>query len=131
MKPNVLGFDEVVDTAVDIIEIGKTVADALEDGLDIGDAGAVLKIAPRLMEVYRDGNVAYAQLLDLTPGEAAEAVAQIADRAELPTTGVLGRINEALNLLSRTYQVVMDNVNLAGDWIAWARSLKPADAAQG
>lgn len=126
---NNLGYDEVVDTIVDLIQIGRTVGDALADGLDLTDVTAVFSIAPRLVEVYRDANTAYAQLLDLTTGEASLAVAEIAEHAQLPATGILGKVNEALNLLSRTYQEVVDGIDLAQDWRDWVVSLKPTDTA--
>lgn len=126
---NVLGFDEVVDTIVDAIEIGRKFGDAISDGLDLSDLGTVFAVAPKFVEIYNDANLAYAQLLDLTPFEAQQAAEEIALRAKLPTTGVLGKVNVALNLMSRTYQEVMDDIDLIQDWKAFVASLKPADAA--
>lgn len=126
MEPkNTLGINELVDTAVDVLEVGQTVGRALSDGLDLTDIGAVWTVAPRLVEVIRDGKQALAELMDLTPGESAEAVLQISDRANLPATGVLGKVQEALVLLARTHQEIADDIDLAQDWIAFVKSIRP------
>jgi len=131
MEPqNNLGIDHLVDVAVDIIETSDIVAKALSDGLDITDVGAVWKAAPRLAEIVREGKEAYNELLDLTPEESTLAAQQIAERANLPATGVLGKVNSGLILLARTHQEIADDIDLAQDWLQWAKSLRNADAEQ-
>lgn len=129
MEPkNTLGITELVDTAVDVLEVGQTVGRALSDGLDLTDIGAVWTVAPRLVEVIRDGKQALAELMDLEPEESAEAVRQISTRANLPPTGVLGKVQEALVLLARTHQEIADDIDLAQDWIAFVKSIRPTSA---
>ena len=131
MEPqNNLGIDHLVDVAVDIIETSDIVAKALSDGLDITDVGAVWKAAPRLAEIVQEGKEAYNELLDLTPEESTLAAQQIAERANLPATGVLGKVNSGLILLARTHQEIADDIDLAQDWLQWAKSLRNADAEQ-
>lgn len=129
MEPkNTLGITELVDTAVDVLEVGQTVGRALSDGLDLTDIGAVWNVAPRLVEVIRDGKQALAELMDLTPAESAEAVLQISERAHLPATGVLGKVQESLILLARTHQEIADGIDLAQDWIEFVKSIRPTSA---
>lgn len=133
MQPeeNVLGFDEVVDTASDAIEVATTIRRALADGLDLTDVGAVFSAAPRLAEIYRDRNLFLAQVADLTPEESVQAAAVIAARTDVPNDRVLEKAHEALFLLARTHQAVVGTVDLAQDWIEWGKSLRPAtDAAE-
>lgn len=124
-KENLLGYDEVVDTAADAIEAAQAIREALADGLDLSDVGAVFKAAPRLVEIYRDRNTFVAQLADLTPEESLLAAAAIAERTNIPNDRVLEKANEALFLLARTHQAVIGGVDLAQDWIEWGKSLRP------
>lgn len=130
-KENVLGYDEVVDTAIDAIETAKAVRDAVADGLDLSDISALFKVAPRIAEIYRDRNVFVAQVADLTPEESLLAATAIAERTNEPNDTVFAKANEAIYLLARTHQTVVAGVDLAQDWIDWGKSIRPTpDAAE-
>lgn len=130
MNSENLGFDEVVDTAIDVIETARKVRDAIADGIDLTDVATIFSIAPRLAEVYRDRAVFAAQLADLTPEESTLAAAAIAARTDVPGDRAFTKVNEALILLARTHQEISDDIDLAQDWIEWGKSLRPDDAAE-
>lgn len=127
---NELGFDEVVDTAVDIIETADALGNALQDGFQISDLTVLLTIAPKAAEIKRDGRTAVNQLLDLTPDEAVQAAAQIAARTGKPATGIIARVNEGLTLTVRTYRLVTDGYNLSQDWVRFGKSIQQSVTAE-
>lgn len=119
---NELPFDEVVDTACDILEMANSVAKALEDGIDLTDIGVLFSVAPKIAEVMRDRQSALDQLLDLTPEEAEQAAQQIGRRMGVPSNYIVARVVEVFPLLSRTYGQAKQVQYLATDWARWARS---------
>lgn len=119
-----LGFDELVDTAADILETADLIGGALSDGFQITDLGVLLSVAPKAAEIKRDGKQAVNELLDLDADEAAKAASAIAERTGKPTTGIINRVNEAFTLSARTYRQVTDGYNLVQDWARWGRSLR-------
>lgn len=123
-----LGFDEVVDTAVDILECADQIGDAVSDGIQISDMGVLFSVAPKALEIKRDGKVAIAQLLDLNPEEAAIAAAQIAERTGKPVTGIIARVNEGFTLTVRTYRLVSDGTHLVQDWVRFGKSIRQSVA---
>lgn len=124
MKKNELGFDEVVDTSVDILDAASLIAAALSDGVQISDLGVLFSIAPKVVEIKRDGKAAVAQLIDLSPDEAAEAAIQIAERTGKPATGIIARVNEGFTLTVRTYRLVTDGTHLVQDWTRFVKSIQ-------
>lgn len=124
MKKNELGFDEVVDTSVDILDAASLIAAALSDGVQISDLGVLFSIAPKVVEIKRDGKAAVAQLIDLSPDEAAEAAIQIAERTGKPATGIIARVNEGFTLTVRTYRFVTDGTHLVQDWTRFVKSIQ-------
>lgn len=121
MNDQKFGFAEIVDTCTDIIAIGKSVATALADGVQIQDAFVLIENFPRVQEISRDGRQAIRELADLTPDEAADAVAAIAERTDAPTTGVIARVNEAFSILARGYNIYEQAETLALDCVLWAK----------
>jgi len=128
MPTNQYGISELVDTAADILETAKTLADAISDGFQITDVTALFAIAPKAVEIKNDWKTAVSELLDLTPDEAAEAARLIAVRTGLPQGGIIARVNEGFTLAARTYGKVKETQYLIEDWGRWGRSLykKPA-----
>lgn len=119
-----LGFDELVDTAADILEAADQIGGALSDGFQITDLAALLSVAPKAAEIKRDGKQAVNELLDLDPDEAEQASQAIAARTGKPATGIINRVNVAFTLSARTYRLVTDGYNLAQDWARWGKSLR-------
>lgn len=119
-----LGYDEVVDTAVDIVEAAKIVADAAADGITITDVSVLFSLTPKVIEIMRDRKEAVDQLLDLTPEEALEAADEIAARLSVPAEGIFQRVVESFELLARTYGQVKQAQYLAEAWIRWGKSFR-------
>lgn len=119
-----LGFDEVVDTAVDIIESGVIIGEALSDGIQITDLSALFQLAPKAAEIKGDWREALDQLNDLDPDEAKEAARQIAARTGNPVDGILARVNEAFDIVADAYGLVKQGMYLVDRVIRWGKSLR-------
>lgn len=118
-----LNFDELVDTAVDVLEAADALGTALKDGFQITDIGVLLSVAPKAQEIAKDGRQAINELLDLTPDEADLAVAEIAKRTGRNPSGLIIKVNEGFTLTARTYRTVKDGILLASDWQRYAKTL--------
>jgi hypothetical protein len=118
-----LGFDEVVDTAVDILESAETLASALKDGFQFTDIPALISVAPKAQEIAKDGRTAINQLLDLSPEEAEEAAKQIALRTGKHPSGITVKVNEGFTLIARTYRTIKGGILLTQDWQRFAKTI--------
>lgn len=119
-----LGFDEVVDTACDIIESGIIVADYFADGVQVSDLAAFFQLAPKAKEIKNDWRKALDQLNDLDPVEAKEAARQIAARTGNPVEGILARVNEAFDIVADAYGLVKQGTYLVARVVRWGKSLR-------
>jgi hypothetical protein len=79
-QENKYGFDEVVDTACDLIEVQRDIRGALKDGFQLSDILVLYNQYPKLKEVWEDKKVFGQQLADLTPDESTQAWDQITAR---------------------------------------------------
>lgn len=105
---NNLSFDEVVDTLTDIIKAVTGFRKAFQGSFDLMRFLAwALDAYPNLREVFEDFDTFVAQLKDLTPEEAREAVAQI--RAAVPADEVNEKVLYVLDGLAGTYSYVVDS----------------------
>ena len=118
-----IGFDELVDTAVDTLESAQILADALKDGFQITDLMTLIAVAPKAQEIARDGRTAIDQLLDLTADEADAAALAIAKRTASNPSTVVVKVNEAFTLIARTYRQVTSIRNLVRDYERFAKTL--------
>ena len=105
---NELGYDEVVDTLADSIEVGEKVGKAFSDGVQWQDSFVIIGESQKLEEIVRDAPVAYRQFLDLSPEEATKAEAELANRLSTDPSEIKGKIKGAINLLTRTYVLFDD-----------------------
>lgn len=119
-----LGYDELVDTSVDILECADAIGKALSDGAQISDLTVLFQVAPKAAEIKRDGKTAVAQLLDLSTDEAEKAASDIAERTGKPVVGIIARVNEGFTLTVRTYRLVTDGFNLTQDWVRFGKSIR-------
>lgn len=119
-----LGFDEVVGTAVDIVQAADQLVSALKDGVQIADLATLFLIAPKVNEIRKRGKTAVAQLIDLSADEAETAAAQISQRTGVPQNRVIRHVNESFVLLARTYKQYRSAELLAADWIRWAKVIQ-------
>lgn len=104
------GFDEVVDTLSDAIEVTQAFEEKLptEPGSIIEKAMPIVfelvEQWPKLKEIYTDREVFWQQFKDLDAAESAAAVDQIADRVGLESSVVADKALRALNLAATVYE---------------------------
>lgn len=79
-QENKYGFDEIVDTAGDLIEVQRDIRGALKDGLQLSDILVLYNQYPKVKEVWEDRRVFAQQLADLMPEESTQAWDQITAR---------------------------------------------------
>ena len=105
-----LGYQELVDTFCDIVELAEKLGAALEDGVQIEDAFVILAEAAKITELIKDAPAAFSELKDLTAQESLEVEKAISQRLG-STTNVRTKINTAVGLLTRCYLVIQDFIN--------------------
>ncbi len=110
---NELGFDELVDTAADVVELTVKVVDAVKDGIQLNDAFLLLAEAKNIEEIVRDAPKALAELKDLTPDEAELASGALADRLNADPGSVIDIVEQSINLLTRGYVFFADVILFA------------------
>lgn len=119
MGTDKLGIDNLVDVAVDAITLGKEVAEATKDGVQLTDSLVIIGNFDRISRLGKQYKQAYAELRDLTPAEAEQAAMEISVRAHLENDGnVLKTAGVALKLAARTYRHVDNTIDLVEDWKA-------------
>ncbi|MEL6275319.1 MAG: hypothetical protein AAFQ37_03505 [Bacteroidota bacterium] len=110
MNTNELGFDEVVDTLGDSIEIYRTIKQPLQDGLDFTDLLAVYDAYPLAIEVYNDRNTFLSQLLDLSADEASQVLDRLTERTGIPRDNVEQIAFQSFSIASRTYRLIDNTI---------------------
>jgi len=105
MKENLYGYEEVVDTISDEIEIVSKAEERLKDGFQFDDLFLVLEEYPRILEFGEDWVEFKTQFKDLTPEEAKEAYAEIAERTALTPGAVQEKAVIAIKIVSRIYNL--------------------------
>lgn len=104
------GFDEVVDTLADAIEIAQDFAEKMPtgDGSVIEKAMPILfelvEQWPKLKEIYEDRETFWQQFKDLDAAESAAAVDQIGERVGLDGNAVIDKALRSLNLAAIIYE---------------------------
>ena len=120
---NTLGFDEVVDTLGDALEIVEQVHDAVKDGLQITDLVTLFSVAPKVNEIRKDAAVFAAQLQDLTPGESEQAAIQLAARSGQSQDGIVQKGVVALHLAAEWHATVSNVTNLTTRTVDFGKNL--------
>lgn len=125
-----LGFDEVIDTAVDAIEVAESLVSALKDGIQISDAGILLGVTGRINEIIRDRKVFVAQVQNLNADESMEANYQISRRLgrDGDATPFVAKAIGAVTLLARWHRIVEEGFELVTDTIGFVKPSKTVDA---
>lgn len=126
---NTLGFDEVVDTLADALEVTEQIHAALKDGIQITDAGILFSIAPKALEIRRDWPVFKSQLADLSPVESGDVAYQLGQRLGRSTDGIVTHALDGLRLASEWHLFVSDGIDLTQRTIAFGKKVfgKEAD----
>ena len=120
---NNLGTDNLVKSAVDVIEAAQSIGSALKDGFQITDAAALFSVVPRIRNVVSNGRQAISELVDLDASESAFVAEEVARLTGNPATGILAKVNTGLELLARTHQEFVDGLDLFGDWKEFVNNL--------
>jgi hypothetical protein len=110
------GISFLVACLTAVLVSAKTLGQALGDGFQLTDVGALLTVVPDIKTVVANGQGALTDLADLTPDESAQVAVQVAAGANLPAEGILGKIPRGLELLARTHQEVADDIELVHEW---------------
>ena len=110
---NTLGYDELVDTAADVVELTVKVVDAVKDGIQLNDAFLLLAEAKNIEEIVKDAPQALAELKDLTAEEATQASEALALRLNASPGSVIDIVEQSINLLTRGYVYFSDVVLFA------------------
>ena len=105
VQENKFGFDEVVDTFSDAIEVATGFEKKLKDGLQFTDTFEIVTQYPKIVEIYNDRKVFAQQFTDLTPEETDKAVEQIAERTGKDEGFVRKYAIKSLNLAARVYRL--------------------------
>lgn len=103
---NEYGYDEIVDSSVDVIFAARDFHVALKDGVQVGDILVVWKQYPNIQEIINDRQTFAKQFLDLNPDESVAAYAEISEKTGLPTNGIEKVVLTSLKTASRIYRLV-------------------------
>jgi hypothetical protein len=104
-KSKQYGYDEVVDTLGDSIEIYRKINTPLEDGLQFTDILALYDAYPLAMEVFNDRNTFIRQFLDLTPDESVRVLDELSARTGTPRDKVEQIATQSFQMASRVYRL--------------------------
>lgn len=129
---NNLGYDEVIDTLADGIEVYADIEKALGDGIGAEDLIVVWQNLDEFRDIYTSFSTAYAQFKDLTPEEATAVAEGISARTARLGTVTVEKINATMRLLARTYRYIDYILEEGKDLVATAKGIyaKPATEAQ-
>lgn len=105
-----LGYDEIVDTLGDSIEIYRDIKEPLSDGFQIPDLITIYGAYPKATEIYRDRNTFWAQLLDLDGDESVKVLDDLSVRTGIPRDNVERVAFQSFSVASRTYRLVQHNI---------------------
>lgn len=112
-----LGIENLTTLAVDAIIVGRDIGKALSDGVQLMDGFVIIQDFPKIAEIAQVAKPAFAELKDLTPGEAKDLAANVSARTGLPNDGtVLGKVKTALALAARTYAAVDEVLIVGHEW---------------
>ena len=133
MKSDVIeieNIDEVVDTCNDALDVGEEIEKAAKDGLDFDDFGAVMKIYPKLVEIFEDRKVFIQQAKKLNAEKLKEVYRLVAEKRGSDVGKVEAVFLEVLDFGSFTYSY-LNNVVVGGLQVAekaknLAKLFKPA-----
>lgn len=105
VQENKYGFDEVVDTLADAIEVATGFEEKLKDGLQFTDSFEIVEQYPKIVEIYTDRKIFIQQFNDLTTEETDQAVALIAERTGKADGFIRKYAIKSLNLAARVYRL--------------------------
>lgn len=121
------GIENIKSTLKEVLHVAQPIIDALEDGkISLTE---LFSVAPRLMSIPKIVNSAKASLAELKDLDA-EEIREIAiffeKEFDIPQDDLEGKIEEAIFLLSDSYAVVADGIEVFQRWKSWAENIKAA-----
>lgn len=126
---NELGYDEVVDTLGDVLDVTDAFENALSDGIDPTDLFVIVNNYPKLKEIGTDLPVFWAQLKDLTPAESDAVYKELSERRGEDLNSIAGKVSAGLRRVVRTYRfgyyVLGEGQAILEDWKDFFAELKP------
>ena len=125
---NELGYDEVVDTLNDVLDVTDDLEAVLGDGVQPTDLLVVVNNYGRLKEIANDFPVFWAQLKDLTSEEANQVYTELAQRRgedlELISAKVVAGMRRALRTYRFGAYVLHEGQDILADWQEFFTELK-------
>lgn len=111
------GIDNLVDIAVDAIQVGQDVAKQLEDGFQIlTDVPIIVfKDFSKIQNIASKAKSVGKELGDLTPDEIEDFELRVSTRTNLPATGIVIKVRGALRLIARGYRVGIEIADIYED----------------
>lgn len=130
---NNLGFDEVVDTLNDVLDISDDFERALADGAQPTDLLVIINNYGKLKEIGQDFPIFWAQLKDLDAQEAEAVYQELARRRGEDVKTISAKVVAALRRVLRTYRfgdyVFHEGQDILEDWKIFFEELKEKAAA--
>lgn len=118
-----LGYDEVIDTLSDAIEVAAKVQAAVADGIGLSDIGTLIEITPRLNEIRLDAETFAAQFADLTAEESNSVANALVARHGGSPSNIVQKALAGLRLSARWQTVITDVIALVGETSDYAKGL--------
>lgn len=111
------GIDNLVDIAVDAIQVGQDVATQLEDGFQIlTDVPIIVfKDFSRIQNIASKAKMIGKEISDLTPAEIEDFELRVSTRTNLPQSGIVTKVRGSLRLIARGYRVGIEIADIYED----------------
>lgn len=111
------GIDNLVDIAVDAIQVGQDVQAQLADGFQIlvDVPVIVFKDFAKIQNIATKAKLAGQEISDLTPSEIEDFEARVSARTNLPATGLVTKVRGSLRLVARGYRVGLEIADIYED----------------
>jgi hypothetical protein len=102
-----IGIDNLVDVAVDAIQVGQDIATQLEDGFQIlTDVPVIVfKDFSKIQNIASKAKAVAKELGDLTPDEIEDFELRVSTRTNLPQSGIVTKVRGSIRLIARGYRV--------------------------
>lgn len=125
---NEYGIESIKETLSSVLSLTASIANALEDGkINFLTEGipliSSLVVIPKLVQ---NAKKSFAELKDLDKKEAKEVALFFESSFDIKNDELEHKIEEAIFLLSESYDFITGAFPLVGKWRLWIQSLQPA-----
>lgn len=118
-----LGFEEVVDTLSDALEVTEKVHAAVQDGIGLSDLPTIFTVTPLLNEIIRDRETFAAQFRDIDDDESQRVAGELIAKHGGSADTIVQKALEAVDLASDWHVAIDQNVALVQRTITFGRDL--------